>query len=372
MKPAGWTSITGKDRASILTGASRIEQAKARSVRSQARLRVGVPRALHFHSFFPYWKALLEELGVEVVVSPPTTPSILEQGCRLACGELCLPMKLYYGHFLELARLQPRLDWIFVPRYVSTRSDGYFCPKFLCLPDVMRIVPDAPPILEWTVNVRARPTLSSVAALARKMGLPAWRAFAACRRAARAREEVESAARNGADYGDLVHSAAAGRAPGALRAPPPTGSVRILLLGHAYNVFDTYANIDLRKKLRSIGAVVRTMENQAPEPKRRRSATHDALNNYWIHAEDLLSAADRIARAGREEADGVVFVSCFACGPDSLVRELILREVKAAGLPTLSLTLDEHTGEGGVMTRVESFVEMIRRRDAASREAAAS
>ena len=339
--------------------------------RKQAKVRVGVPRALHFYSFFPFWNALLEALGVEVVVSPHTTRTIVEQGCRLACSELCLPMKLYYGHFLELARIRPRLDWIFVPRYVSTRPDGYFCPKFLCLPDILQIVPDAPPILEWTVNVRARPTLASVAALARQLGVRPWRAVTACRRAARARDAAETAAREGADFGDVVESGAEGRPPVAV-GTTTDGKVRILLLGHAYNVFDTHANLDLRKKLLSLGATVRTIENLPAAPRGRRASAHGTLNNYWIHEEELLAAARRIAQTGRLEADGVIFVSCFACGPDSLVRELILREVKAAGIPSLSLTLDEHTGEGGVRTRIESFVEMIARRDAVSAEAAAS
>ena len=65
---------------------------------------------------------------------------------------------------------------------------------------------------------------------------------------------------------------------------------------------------------------------------------------------------------GRDEIDGVVFLISFACGPDSLISELIMRDMKVVGLPFLEIIMDEHSGEAGLLTRVESFVEMIRRK----------
>jgi predicted nucleotide-binding protein (sugar kinase/HSP70/actin superfamily) len=36
--------------------------------------------------------------------------------------------------------------------------------------------------------------------------------------------------------------------------------------------------------------------------------------------------------------------------------------MKVVGLPFLEIIMDEHSGEAGLLTRVESFVEMIRRK----------
>ncbi|MFX0037082.1 MAG: hypothetical protein ACFE9I_15735 [Candidatus Hermodarchaeota archaeon] len=36
--------------------------------------------------------------------------------------------------------------------------------------------------------------------------------------------------------------------------------------------------------------------------------------------------------------------------------------MKVVGLPFLEITMDEHSGEAGLLTRVESFVEMVRRK----------
>jgi len=67
-------------------------------------------------------------------------------------------------------------------------------------------------------------------------------------------------------------------------------------------------------------------------------------------------------RQGRDEIDGVIFLISFACGPDSLISELIMRDMKVVGLPFLEITMDEHSGEAGMLTRIESFVEMVRRK----------
>ncbi|MFX1459756.1 MAG: acyl-CoA dehydratase activase-related protein, partial [Promethearchaeota archaeon] len=99
-------------------------------------IKVGIPRALHFYRYFPFWKKLLEELGAELVLSPPTNKQIVEEGVTHGFGELCIPMKIYYGQVLRLVRDHPDLDYIFVPRYVAEVKDAYFCPKFLSLPDV--------------------------------------------------------------------------------------------------------------------------------------------------------------------------------------------------------------------------------------------
>ena len=42
--------------------------------------------------------------------------------------------------------------------------------------------------------------------------------------------------------------------------------------------------------------------------------------------------------------------------------ERIMRKAKEAGKPLLSLTIDEHTGEAGFITRLEAFIDMLYRK----------
>ena len=88
--------------------------------------RVGIPRGLLFYRYFPLWKTFFEALDVEVIVSPPTTEATVRQGSKLLPGDLCLPVKIYFGHAESLKK---EVDFLFVPRYISIESDSYMCPS---------------------------------------------------------------------------------------------------------------------------------------------------------------------------------------------------------------------------------------------------
>ena len=60
--------------------------------------------------------------------------------------------------------------------------------------------------------------------------------------------------------------------------------------------------------------------------------------------------------------DGLITVNSFGCGPDSLMIEKIVRKAKDYNKPLLCLTIDEHTGEAGFVTRLEAFVDMLYRK----------
>ena len=108
-------------------------------------MRVGIPRALLYYHYGDCWLAFLESLGVEVVVSEPTTGEIIATGASLADNETCLPVKVFLGHLMALKEAS---DYALVPRVVSHRKGTCSCPKFLGLPDMACAVsPEAPPIL---------------------------------------------------------------------------------------------------------------------------------------------------------------------------------------------------------------------------------
>ncbi|HWJ02597.1 MAG TPA: hypothetical protein VNU93_02885, partial [Verrucomicrobiae bacterium] len=55
-------------------------------------------------------------------------------------------------------------------------------------------------------------------------------------------------------------------------------------------------------------------------------------------------------------------LSCFGCGPDSMVGDMVERACRRNSKPFMMLTLDEHTGEAGVITRLEAYIDMLKRR----------
>ncbi|MFX0031674.1 MAG: acyl-CoA dehydratase activase-related protein [Promethearchaeota archaeon] len=328
------------------------------------KIKVGIPRALHFYRYFPFWKKLLEELDVELVLSPPTNKQIVEEGVTHGFGELCIPMKIYYGQVLKLIEDNPDLDYIFVPRYVSEVKEAYFCPKFLSLPDVIKILPNIPKILNFEVNVKEFPIATSIIELGKELGKNQTKSLNAYRAAQKYFNDYHEFLREGVS---VNHALRLVQRDIQFKVPKKkhTGDIRFLLLGHAYNIFDTFINLDFQKKLQDQGVEILTIENlpefifKEPVIVNPRGGK---LRNYWRHEEEIMQSIRYFLREGRDEIDGVIFLISFACGPDSLISELIMRDMKVIGLPFLEITMDEHSGEAGMLTRIESFVEMVRRK----------
>jgi len=328
---------------------------------SKKKIKVGIPRALHFYRYFPFWKKLLEELDVELILSIPTNKKIVEEGVTHGFGELCIPVKIYYGHVLKLIRENPDLDYIFVPRYVAEVKEAYFCPKFLSLPDIIKILPGIPKILNFEVNVKEFPIATSVIELGKELGRTQNQSLDAYREAQRYFDEYHKFLRDGASGNHALRLVERNR-PFTLPKKRHKGDLKFLLLGHAYNIFDTFINLDFQKKLHDQGVEVLTIENLPESIFKEPVIINKRLRNYWRHEEEIMAAIRYFLIKGREEIDGVIFLISFACGPDSLISELIMRDMKVVGLPFLEIIMDEHSGEAGLLTRVESFVEMIRRK----------
>ncbi len=327
----------------------------------EKKIKVGIPRALHFYRFFPFWKRLLEDLGAEIILTPGTNKKVVEEGVMQGFGELCIPMKVYYGHTLKLIREHPELDYLFVPRYVSDKKEGYYCPKFLALPDVIKILPNCPKILKFEVNIKNVPIATSVIELARQLGKSQTQALNAYESARRFYKEYLDFLRKGAPVIHALRLVQRDR-PFTLPKKKSKGGIKLLLLGHGYNLFDTFINLDFQKKLTDQDVEVLTIENLPERIFKKPVIVNRKLRNYWIHEEEIMQSIRYFLTEARDQLDGVIFLISFACGPDSLIAELIMRDMKVVKLPFLQIIMDEHSGEAGLLTRIESFTDMIKRK----------
>ncbi|MGQ9823951.1 MAG: acyl-CoA dehydratase activase-related protein [Desulfotomaculales bacterium] len=322
-------------------------------------VRIGIPRALLFYSYFPVWETFFRELGAEVVVSGPSTKADLDRGVKLAVEDACLPVKLAFGHIYGLAG---KVDFLFLPRLVSTARREYICPKFLGFPDMVRqTVPGLPPIIDVKVDLyRKKSSLYSVAGEAGSvLGAGAARVFYALCRALEAFRRY----RRFLEEGYLPEEAMAlipSKGKGSRVAQLPPGGEKelaVAVVGHPYNIYDGYISMNLVKRLESAGVRVVTADN-LPEQVVRAEAARLPKKMFWTLNLRMTGAAFHFLRAGRVQ--GLLTVTSFGCGPDSLTGELIARRARAAGtVPFLNLVLDEHTGEAGVLTRLEAFLDMV-------------
>ncbi|MFT5874613.1 MAG: putative nucleotide-binding protein (sugar kinase/HSP70/actin superfamily) [Clostridium sp.] len=131
----------------------------------------------------------------------------------------------------------------------------------------------------------------------------------------------------------------------------------IALVGHPYNIYDTFINMNIVKKLNKLGVGVIT-EEYAEQEKIKFEVKTLFKRPFWTFATNAYGFTSSISKDS--EIDGAIYISSFACGIDSVVLELI--KEKIVDFPLLVLKVDEHTGEGGLDTRIEAFIDMIERK----------
>lgn len=313
-------------------------------------MKVGIPRALLYYNFYPFWKTFLTELGAEVIVSPPTNRQILSDGVKYAVDEVCLPVKIFFGHVISL---KDKVDYLFIPRIASIEKKFFICAKFWGLPDVIRnSLEDIPPLLTTDINLNRRSLYRSMWQLGRRLRANLFKIHTAYRKARGIQEKFlqsRQQIRSPAEFLALLEGEK-------VKVNSATNS-KIGLIGRPYNVYDDYLNMDIAARLEEMGASVVTPEMLSPtllyEETKRLSR-----KNYWTYGKDMLGAACYLAR---ERVDGLIFLVSFNCGPDSLLTELAIRKIEDK-IPVLLLIFDEERAEAGMMTRIESFMEIVKKR----------
>ena len=88
----------------------------------------------------------------------------------------------------------------------------------------------------------------------------------------------------------------------------------------------------------------------------RKLAKKLSKNLYWKFSKELIGAIKLI----EGQINGIIFISSFPCGPDSLVNELVMRKIK---VPHLNLIIDDVEALIGIETRIESFIDILKQNE---------
>jgi predicted CoA-substrate-specific enzyme activase len=303
---------------------------------------IGMPRALFFYDHFPLWYAFLQELGFTVVLSAKSDFDLYYRGLRATQSDSCLPVKMLYGHILDL--IEQGVPSIFLPNEIELpheRDDlkrSYNCPYIQGAPYMMRAV--FKDRVQWiTPDVYmagSRENLQqAMSAVARQLDVSEKQASAAVKAARRVqaefRNDLVKAGRSALE--DLDHRRA------------------VVLLGKPHHLFDDGLNLHIGKKLRKLGVTavpydfLPLSEVELPE---------SLANVTWKNAHDLL----RAAVLAKELRFPTILLSNFGCGPDSFTIQY-LDEI-LTGHPHLVLEVDDHTSDAGLITRLEAFFDTLK------------
>ncbi len=346
-------------------------------------------------------KALFSGLGCEVVVPPPTSKRTLEIGVKHCPEFACLPLKITVGNLSEALDLGA--DTVIMAGGVGPCRFGFYgeLQREILLDmgyDFRMVVIDPP-------QGRARHILASL-----KSMFPAVR-FSQVLRAVRlawskivAIDRLESLANRSRalerERGAV--SAALGRALEAVDAAETVEGVwhaceagtaaiyglvdadkaeyagdnlvRVAVVGEIYVVLEPFANHCVERKLGELGVIVERplsishwlklnvfldFFNLSGGIKPGELARPYLAHTVGGHGRETVASA---VKYGKQGYDGVIQVAPFTCMPEIVAESVLHRVSKDHGIASMSLVVDEQTGEAGVVTRLEAFVDMIRRR----------
>ena len=317
-------------------------------------LKIGIPQALLYYEFFPLWENFFENLGVEVINSGPTTKEILDLGVKSAISEVCFPVKVFYGHVMSL---KDRVDYLFIPRMVCVEKGAYFCPKFLGLPDMIKSsLSPLPPLIEPTIDIRKPVTnfKNSFLEVGKLITNNSKKIYQSFYEAQRNLKLYLQSKENELDP-EIINQQYWNKLP----QNNLKNSLNIALLGHSYLVYDTFINLNLISKLKKVKINVSTAEMvKKKDVERQLKKLHKPI--FWTLSKKVVGSAFYFLE---KKIDGIIHLTSFECGEDSMIGELIRQEShKYPSVAYTEFVFDEHTGEAGIDTRTEAFLDMIIRR----------
>jgi len=319
-------------------------------------LRIGIPRALFYYQYFPFWKNFFEQLGLEVVLSSPTNKEILKQGLEFCVDDACLPIKIFHGHVADLIG---KVDMIYIPRIISIEPKEYICPKFLGLPDMIRnSISNIPHIVDTELNLYKGKNhiLDHILNLGKILNIHQTRILFAYFKAIKAQRQFEKLMiEKFVTPQDIIDKRLTFIENQTFKKR--RNNIKVLLLGHNYNIYDDYISMGLIRKLRkhNIDLITCEMVTKSQIKEGNKKLSKDL---FWTLGKKTTGTAYYFLE--HKKVDGIIHVASFGCGPDSLVGELIEKRAKLEyKIPFLYLNLDEHAGEAGFDTRLEAFLDVL-------------
>ena len=313
-------------------------------------IKIGVPRGLYFYKHYPFTKAFLTELGAEIIASPETNKEILDIGSRFCIDDACLPVKVYHGH---AGYLKDKVDYLLIPRLTSIYKKEYICPKFGGLPEMIKFsLTGLPPIIDTEINIYKHNAnlYKSLYTLGFKFTKNTLCIKKAINKAVKAHLSYEANLFNGSTPAILIDK----------KAAYGTCNNHIIgIIAHPYLLHDSFVNMNLLEKLSDKN--IRFITPEMVDSKVIESFGQKLEKRmFWSSGKNLIGSA--LYMMQNNKIEGLLILTSFACGIDSLTIELIHKIAnRTYKKPIMTITLDEHTGEANFNTRLEAFLDLTKK-----------
>jgi predicted CoA-substrate-specific enzyme activase len=318
---------------------------------SSGKLSIGIPRGLMaFYQQFPFWRRFFEELGFSVVVSSPTSHSLVTRSLELIAAETCFPVEVMHGHVFEL--LDRGVDYVWLPSVVNSKAEKenptiyYNCPWVQTVPYMMRAAlkgsPKVEKLLTPALHFRYFGTVLNrelASFMGERFNLAPLKVKRAIQLADLAQDDFE---RRVKEKGKEVLVTLQG------------DREAVVVIGRPYNTNDPELNLNLVRKLINLEVLPIPMDFL---PVDGNDIYREYRMMYWPNGRKILEAARTVGKTALLNA---VYLGNFRCGPDSFLMHFVREEM--GGKPYLQLEVDEHSADAGMITRCEAFLDSLRSR----------
>ena len=272
-----------------------------------------------------------KNLEVDVVVSPKTTKKMIELGMKNAPDEMCLSMKNYIGHVSYLANY---CDYLLIPRIDNYYTYNQTCTNFLAARDIINGNFDIE-VLDYNIDLNNNDTLKKgLFKIAKELGYKVSKISDAYKKAVKKYNN---------NMKELVN-----RNINKLNSDKK----KILLISHSYNTNDELIGKPVIKLLKKEGIDI-IYSDLFDKSMCRNLSKNVSKELYWKYSREAIGAYEMV----KNRIDGVVFLSTFPCGLDSLVNELLILKMDK---PHLNIIIDDCSADNGLETRIESFADIIK------------
>lgn len=295
--------------------------------------KVGIPRNIFYYYDKDIVEKFLSELKIPYVISPHTNKKILEDGLKIASDEMCLSFKIYLGH---INYLKDKCDYIFVPRMCNLGSENQMCTNFMSAYDIVNNLFDKK-ILNYDIDYEDKHFL--------KKGLYKIGTDLNCPKN-KIRKAYKIALKNHNDNKKREISINEGNLK--------SKKIKILIVGHPYNIYDDFVGMDIIKYLKQNDVEVIYSDRFDSEITNKLSKKISKELYFKFSKENIGSII-----YSQDKIDGVIFLSSFPCAPDSLVTEITERSID---IPNINLIIDDNASFAGLETRLESFLDVLKER----------
>lgn len=271
-----------------------------------------------------------KKLGESVVISPDTNRKIIEAGIKYAPDEMCLSMKNYIGHVYYL---KDKCDYILVPRIDNYYTFNQTCTNFLAARDIISNLFDVK-VLDYNINLNDKENL--------KKGLFKLGNFLGYKKDKINASYIYAIRKNNKNRKRLIKNN---------MDKLNSDKKKVLLISHSYIIHDKLIGkpvLDMLKK-ENIDIIYSDALDSSMCRKLSKNISEEL---YWKYSKESIGAYEMI----KNRIDGVVFLSTFPCGLDSLVNELLILKLDK---PYLNIIIDDLSADNGLETRIESFSDIL-------------